>query len=134
MKKNLICWVSLVLVALFLFAPSCWAKENGYCYVIGYSILEQKAFFSPVFVQKVKSKSYSEEEYVTDMDLIRSMESQFQKRLAVLVNLDKGQYTVSARGAYKSNSIANKKYKDELERYKTKGYAIKLVNDFKFSD
>ena len=117
-----------------MFAPSCWAKEKGYCYVIGYSIIEQKAFFSPVLVQKVKSKSYSEEEYVTDMDLIRSMESQFQKRLATLVNLDKGQYTVSARGAYKSNAIANNKYKDELERYKTKGYAIKFVNDFKFSN
>lgn len=134
MNKNLVRWIVLVLAALFLYAPTCWAKEKGYCYVVGYSILEQKAFFTPVFVQNVKSKSYSDEEYVTDMDLIRGMESQFQSRLAQLVNLDSGQYTISARGAYKSSTIANSKYKDELERYKTKGYAIKFVNDFKFSD
>lgn len=134
MKKSLIRNAALILAALFLLAPSCWASSKGYCYIVGYSLTEKKAFFSPVFMQKVKSKSYSDEEFVTDMSLIREMETQFQNRLARLVNLSSGRYTVSARGAYKSNAIATSKYNTELELYRTKGYTLKFVNDFKFSD
>ena len=134
MKKNLIRIALFILAALLLFAPSCWAKSKGYCYIIGYSFKEKKAFFSPILIQKVNSKSYSDEEFVTDMELIRKMESQFQSYLSSRVNLDAGQYTVSARGAYKTSAIANIKYKDEISLNEVKGLTVKIAKDFKFSD
>ena len=134
MKKKLIRNVLFILTGLLLFAPSCWAKSKGYCYIVGYSFTEKKAFFSPILVLKVNSKSYSDEEFVTDVGLIQNMEFQFQSHLSGLVSLDAGRYTVSARGAYKSNAIANGKLKDEMDLYETKGFAVKVVKDFKFSD
>jgi hypothetical protein len=134
MKKKLIRTVLFILTGLFVITPSCWAKSKGYCYIIGYSFTAKKAFFSPLLVLKVNSKSYSDEEFVTDVELIQKMESQFQSHLSGLVSLDAGRYTVSVRGAYKSDAIANGKYKDEMGLYETKGFAVKVVKDFKYSD
>ena len=134
MKKSLTWSMLFILAAMLTFAPSCWAKSTGYCYIVGYSFAKKKAFFSPILIQKVNSKSYSDEEFVTDVALIQKMESQFQSHLSRQVSLDVGQYTISSRGAYKSNAIANKKYKDEMSLYKTKGFAVTIVKDFKFSD
>lgn len=134
MKKNLIRNALFFLAVLLLFATASWAKSNGFCYIVGYSFAEKKAFFSPVIIQKVNSKSYSDEEFVTDVELLQKMESQFQSYLSGLVNLDAKRYTISVRGAYKSNAIAQKKFKDEMGLYETKGYTVKLVKDFKFAD
>lgn len=134
MKKKMIWTALLMLVALILFAPACWAKSKGFCYIVGYSYAKKKAFFSPIIVQKVNSKSYSEEEFVTDVELIQELESQFQGYLASMVDLDADRYTVSARGAYKSNTIADKKYKDEIDVYETKGFTVKIIKEFVFSD
>jgi hypothetical protein len=134
MKKILTSSMLCILVVLLLFAPSCWAKSKGYCYIVGYSYAEKKAFFSPILIQKVDSKSYNAEEFATDMGLIRNLETQFQSHLSSQVSLDAGRYTISARGAYKNDTIANGKYKDEMDLYAAKGFAVKIVKDFKFSD
>jgi len=124
----------LFLAILVLFVQPCWAKAQGFCYIVSYSYVEKTAYFSPIIMQKVDSKSYSNEEYVTDVELIQKLESQFITRLSRNVNLDAGRYTVTARGAYKTNAIANEKARSEMEQYKTKGYSVKVVRDFVFSD
>ena len=134
MKKNLVRNTLFILAALLLFAPSCWAKSKGYFYIIGYSVVEKKAFLTPILIQNVTSTSYSDEEYVTDVELIQKLESQFHGHLSRLMSLDAGRYTVSARGAYKSEAIANNKSKDEAHLYEARGLAVKTVRDFKFSD
>ncbi len=134
MKKNLIRNTLFILTALLLFAPASWAKSKGYCYIVGYSFAEKKAFFSPIIMQKVNSKSYSDEEFVTDVELLQAMESQFQSYLSSLVDLDAKRYTISVRGAYKSNAIANNKFKEEMGLYETRGYTVKLVKDFEFAE
>ena len=134
MKKNLIRTALYILAALLLFAPASWAKSKGFCYIVGYSFAEKKAFFTPIIIQKVKSKSYSDEEFVTDVELIQKLESQFQSYLSGLVSLDVKRYTISARGAYKSSAIATQKHKDEMGLYEARGYTVKLVKDFRFVD
>jgi hypothetical protein len=134
MKKSLTWSTLFILAAMLTFAPSCWAKSTGYCYIVGYSFAKKKAFFSPILIQKVNSKSYSDEEFVTDVELIQKMESQFQSHLSRQVSLDAGKYTVLTRGAYKSNAIAKNKYKDEMSLYETKGFVVTIVKDFRFSD
>ena len=134
MKKILIRNTLLILTALLFLAPPSWAKSNGFCYVVSYSFANKKAYFSPIFVQKVNSKSYSDEEFVTDVELIQKIESQFKSFISSLVNLDPSKYTISARGAYKSNPIAIAKYKDEKHLYETKGYSVVILKDFKFVD
>ena len=134
MNRYLIRTALFILAALLLSAPASWATSKGYCYIIGYSFAEKKAFFSPIILQQVNSKSYSKEEFVTDMELIQKLETQFQSQLSSLVSLDAGRYTISARGAYKSAAIANHKFKDEISLYETRGFDVKVVKDFKFED
>ena len=134
MKKSLTCSTLFILAALLMFAPSCWAKATGYCYIVGYSFAKKKAFFSPILIQKVNSKSYSDEEFVTEVALIQKMEAQFQSYLSRQVSLEADQYTVLTRGAYKTNAIANNKYKDEMSLYESKGFAVTIIKDFIFSD
>ena len=134
MKRKLVRNALFILTALLVFAPACWAKANGYCYVVGYSFSDKRAFFSPIIIQKVNSKSYSDEEFVTDVELTQKLESQFQSRLSRIRSVKVDQYTISARGAFKSNTIADGKLKAEIERYETKGFTVKIVTDFVFSD
>jgi len=134
MKKVLMRNTLLILAALLVFAPASWAKSKGFCYIVGYSFAKKKAFFSSILIQKVNSKSYSDEEYVTDVELIQELESQFKTHLASLVSLGLDSYTISARGAYKSDAIADAKFKDEMHLYETKGYSVTILRDFKFSD
>lgn len=134
MRRNLTRNALFILAALLLFAPASWAKSKGYCYIVGYSFAAKKAFFSSIIIQKVNSKSYSDEEFVTDVELLQKLESQFQSFLSSLVSLKADQYTISARGAFKSDAIANNKYKNEISLYETKGYTVKVVKEFKFED
>jgi hypothetical protein len=130
MKAALLKGIVFFVAVLVLFAQPVWAKAKGFCYVIGYSYLEKTAFFSPVIVQKVDSTSYNSEEYVSDVELVRSLESQFSSRLSQIVHLDTGRYTVSARGIYKSNAIAGEKLNTEMNDYKARGFAVKSIQDF----
>jgi hypothetical protein len=130
MKAALLKGIVFFVTVLVLFAQPVWAKTKGFCYVVGYSYTEKTAFFSPIIVQKVDSKSYSNEEYVTDVELVRTLESEFTSHLSRLVHLDTGRYTVSARGVFKSDAIAGEKLNTEMNEYKARGYAVKTIQDF----
>jgi hypothetical protein len=134
MKVKSLGIILLFLATLLMLATPGWARTKGYCYVIGYSLAKKTAYFSPIIPQEVDSTSYSAEEYVTDVEVIQKLESQFQKYLAQTVNLDADGYTVSARGAFKSNAIADKRLKDEMGIYKHREFKITIAKDFKLSD
>jgi hypothetical protein len=128
-------WAALfIFTAMLLIATSSWAKEDGYCYIVGYSYKEKTAYFSPIIVQKVNDTSYNDEQYVSDVELIQKLESQFQSYLSRSVDLNAGQYTISSRGAYKSNIIANGKLKKETDQYKNMGFTIKMAENFVFKN
>ena len=134
MRSVILKTILFISAALLFLATPGWAKSKGYCYIVCYSYVERTAFFSPIIVAKVPSKSYSDEEYVTDVELIQQLETQFQNNLAGKVNLDAGRYTISARGAYKSEAIARAKLQEERSQYEAKGYKVKIVSDFAFVD
>jgi len=134
MRAKTVRFTLILLLALLVSAPHCWAKSKGYLYVVGYSIAKKKVFFSSVIVQKVRDVSYSDEEYVTEVELIQKLESQFQDYMASAAYVTPSEYTVSARGAYKSKEIADKRLKVERDRYTSKGYAVSLLRSFVFSD
>ncbi len=134
MKKRFCTAACLIFCALLFTASPCWAKAKGYCYVVGYSYQLKQAYFSPIFALDVRDVSYSNEEYTTDVELIQKMESRFQNYLARNQNLDIAKYTISARGAYKNETIGIKRLMTEREDYKRKGFQAKVLKDFKFTD
>lgn len=133
MKSHVLKAAVLILCAMLLSASPCWAEADGYCYVVGYSYKLKKAFFTRVFMQSVRDVSYSDEEYTTDVELIQKMESQFQSYLSSNQNIDVGQYTITARGAYKNEGIAMKRLFIERDNYKKKGFTAIIVKDFKYN-
>ena len=127
--------LSLLLLMTFLIAaPPCWAKAKGYLYVISYSFTQKNIFLSTIIIQKVRDVSYSEEEYVTEVDLIQKMEAQFQQHLSNAAGVNTSEYTIAVRGAYKSKAIAEIRMKEERERYLKKGYSAKVLTGFTYSD
>lgn len=124
----------LLSLAFLVAAPPCWAKAKGYLYVISYSFAQKKVFLSPVIIQKVRNASYSDEEYVTDVELIQKMETQFQQHLSSATGEDPSKYTTAVRGAFKSKGIADARFKKERERYLKKNYSAKVLSSFKYSD
>jgi hypothetical protein len=126
---------TLLLSLVFLIgAPPCWAKAKGYLYVVGYSFAKKKVYFSHVIMQKVRNKSYSEEEYVTEVELVQKMESQFQKHLSSTVGVNLQEYTVSARGAFKNQALAEERLKKERDRFLNKGYMATVLTGFVYND
>ena len=123
----------LVVLALVLVvgAPSCWAKEKGYCYIVGYSLREKTMQISPVIVTNVSGDVYNDEEFVADVDVIFSMESQFQSYLekAGLLSDDT---TVEARVAYRTKAIARKRWIDEKDDFSHRGFNVNIANKFKY--
>lgn len=124
----------LVLLAFLFYAPACLAKTTGYFYVVAYSFKDKKAYASSVFTDKVREKSYSDEEYVTDMKVLLKIEAAFEEHIASSVSGGLSRYTISARGAYKSLEIAKKKLDDELERYKKSGLTVENRAQFKLKN
>ncbi len=120
----------IILCALFLHASPVWAKAKGYCFVVGYSYKLKKAFFTPVIMQMVRDVSYSDEEYTTDVVLIQKMESQFQSYLSRTQRVDANRFTITARGAFKSESIAMKRLVTERDNYKKKGFKTAVLKNF----
>lgn len=110
------------------------AEADGNLYVVGYSWDKKKAFFSPILVQSVKDVSFSDEEYVTDVDLLQKMESQFAKHLVDNNGIKISDYTIAVRGAYKKKAFATKRLKKEMRRFRKKGCDIRVVTNFKYSD
>lgn len=131
MTKSLLRLLVVLALALVLGVPSCWAKENGYCYIVSYSQEARRAYITPVFVAKVSGATYSDEEFVADVELIRKMEGQFNRYLA-----GKGMSSVdlvtSARVAYRSQAIAEKRLADEKSDFKRRGFDIEEADQFKF--
>ncbi len=131
MKKTCLKLMVVMVLAVVLSAPSCWAKEKGYCYIVGYSMQEKTAYITPVFVANVSGATYSEEEFVADVVLIRKMEDQFQNYLAGQA-INTADFVVSARVAYRSQAIADKRLADEKSDFTGRGYSIKAANKFRF--
>jgi hypothetical protein len=127
---NLIVVIALVVV---FSAPSGWAKENGYCYIVSYSLREKAAYITPVFVAKVSGATYSDEEFVADVVLIRKMEGQFQKYLAGQ-GVDSADFITSARVAYRSQAIADGRLADEKRDFTGRGFAIHDATRFQFKN
>ena len=134
MMKQTVRFTLLLLMIFLITAPACWAKTQGYLYVISYSFTEKKVFLSPIIIQKVRDVSYSEEEYVTEVELIQKMEAQFQQHLSSAAGVNPSKYTMSVKGAYKSKAIADMKVKKERERYLKKGYSVKVLTGFSYSN
>lgn len=124
--------VALVL-GLLIGASPCLASEDGYCYIVGYSLSKKVAYFTPVLVEKVQGKSYSAEEFVADVELIDKMESAFQKYLQGQP-FKASDFTVSARVAYKSRAIAQRRLDKERSNFKRREFTINTASDFNFSD
>lgn len=130
MKSKLLRVSLFGLLVILISAGSCWAKTDGYLYVVGYSFFEKKAFFSGVIVQKVRDVSYSSEEYVTEIELVRKMESRFKSFLTNSMRLDASKYTISVRGAYKSQAVAGNKLAEEQNQLTQKGFTVSAAAGF----
>jgi hypothetical protein len=133
MKKTCLKLTVTVVLAIMFSAPFCWAKEKGYCYIVSYSLNEKTAYITPVFVAKVSGATYSDEEFVADVVLIRKMEEQFQKYLAGQ-GVNNADFVTSARVAYRSQSIADSRMADEKRDFTGRGYTVKDADRFKFKN
>jgi len=133
MKKTCLKLIVVMVLAVVFSAPSCWAKEKGYCYIVSYSLNEKTVYITPVFVAKVSGATYSEEEFVADVVLIRKMEEQFIIYLAGQ-GMNSADFVTSARVAYRSQAIADKRLADEKSDFSARGYTIKDADQFKFKN
>lgn len=125
--------MAALVLGLLIGASPCLASENGYCYIVGYSLAKKVVYFTPVLVEKVDGKSYSAEEFVADVELIDKMESAFQKYLQ-RVAMNATDFTVSARVAYKSQAIAQKRLDKERSNFKRREFTINTASDFNFKN
>ncbi len=133
MIKQTVRFVLLLSVALLIAAPPCWAKTKGYLYVISYSFAQKKIFLSQIVIQKVRDVSYSDDEFVTEVELIQKMEAQFKEHLFA-AGVNASEYTTAVRGAFKTQAIADGRRQKERERYLKKGYAATVLTNVQFKD
>ena len=131
MKKTCLKLMVVMVLAVVFSAPPGWAKEKAYCYIVSYSLDDKTVYITPVFVAKVSGKTYSEEEFVADVELIRKMEGQFQRYLAGQ-GMNNTDVVTSARVAYRSQAIADKRLADEKLDFTGRGYVVKDAHQFKF--
>lgn len=121
------------MVMLFAISvPPCFAKAKGYCYVVAYSYRQKIVIFTPVFTKEVNNKSYNEEEFVADVELLQNMESSFENHVRSAMKVNADDLTVSARAAYKSREIAKKRLEAEKQEYIRKAWEIKEAANFSF--
>ena len=133
MKKTSLKLILVMILVIVFSAPSCWAKEKGYCYINSYSMQDKIAYITPVFVATVSGATYSDDEFVADVVLIRKMENQFQNYLAGQ-GINTADYVISARVAYRSQAIADNRLADEKNDFTGRGYTIKTADKFKFKN
>lgn len=133
MKRAYLAFLVAAALTVVLVVPSCWAKDNGYCYIVSYSLSEKTVYITPVFVAKVSGATYSDEEFVADVKLIRKMEGQFQKYMAAQ-GANSTDYITSARVAYRTQSIAEKRLADEKNNFANRGFTINEAGNFRFKD
>ena len=124
---------ALVIIIVLLFsAPPSWAKAQGWCFVIGYSYKLKKAFYTPVFMVKVDDVSYSETEYVAEMELFRNIEAQFQDFLLRSQRVKPTKFTIDPKGAYKSQKFAIASLEKEKKGYTRKKFEMVELTGFRF--
>jgi hypothetical protein len=133
MKKTCLKLLIIMALAILFSAPSCWAKEKGYCYIVSYGLREKSAYITPVFTATVSGATYSDEEFVADIELIRKMESQFQQYLEKQV-ANSADWVTSARVAYRSQAIADRYLANEKKDFTGRGYTINDTGGFKFKN
>ena len=132
MKSKSLLTLLLVLALILVFSvPACWAKEKGYCYIVGYSLRDQTAYITPVIVANVSGDVYNDEEFVADVELILKMESQYQRYLEKAGRFS-DDTTVNARVAYRTKAIADKKRAEEKSDFSGKGFSVETMAKFKF--
>ena len=132
MKTKYLKIVLLMIVAIAIGAPPCFAKVDGYFFVVAYSYRDKAVYCSAIFTDKVRKTSYSDDEYVTEVEILQKIESAFSDYMARVVQVDMNLYTLSSRGAFKSPSIALKYLEAEKKEHGKKGLAIKDVKTFKY--
>jgi hypothetical protein len=133
MKKTCLRLPVIIMLAIMFSAPSCWAKEKGYCYIVSYSLGEKRVYITPVFVARVSGATYSDEEFVADVELIREMETQFNRFLA-RKEATRADWVTSARVAYRSQAIAEKYRTNEKNDFDSRGYTFKEIGGFQFKN
>lgn len=133
MNKTCLKLLIIMVLAIVFGAPSCWAKEKGYCYIVSYGLREKSAYLTPVFTATVTGVTYSEEEFVADIELIGKMEAQFNKYLSGR-GVNTAAYVTSARVAYRSRDIADKYLANEKKDFTGRGYTIKDTSGFQFKN
>lgn len=121
-----------MIMLLTISVPPCFAKAKGYCYVVAYSYRQKIVVFTPVLVKEVNDKSYNDEEFIVDVELIQEMETSFENHVRSTLNVNSPDLTVSARMAYKSLAIAKKRLEAEKQEYITKAWEIKEASNFSF--
>ena len=134
MVKQVARFVLLLSIVFLICVPPSWAKTKGYFYIVSYSVTQKKICLSKVIIQKVRDVSYSDEEYVAEVELLQKMEVQFLKHLTSVESTNSADYTTAVRGAYKSKTIADKRLNAERDQFVRTGYSIKLLSDFEYSD
>lgn len=132
--KQVVQYILLLSLAFLVGATPCLAKAKGYLYAVGYSVAQKKVYLSSIIIQKVRNISYSDEEFVTEVELIQKMEAQFLKHLVATERINPTAYTTTARGPYKSNAIADRRLNAEKEQFTKKGYSIMVLSDFEYDD
>ena len=125
--------ILVMVLAVVFSASSGWAKEKGYCYIVGYSQRGKTAYVTPVFAATVSGAIYSEEEFVADVVLIRQMENQFQNYLAGQ-GINTADVVISARVAYRYQAIADRRLADEKRDFSGRGYTLNDADKFIFKD
>ena len=132
--KTICLKVLVVFVLVFVFSvPASWAKKEGYCYLVSYSLRAKVVFFTPVFTTTVSGAIYNEEEFVADVELIRDIENQFQGWLKQ-VGLNSMDYITEARVAYRTSAIAQQRLAKEKNAFENRGYEIKKPGTFQYED
>ena len=132
MQRRLLKTVLFIAILLTISVPPCFAKAKGYCYVVAYSYRQKIVIFTPVFTKEVNDKSYNEEEFIVDVELIQKMESSFENHVRSAMNVNADDLTVSARMAYKSLEIAKKRLEAEKQEYINKAWEIKVAANVSF--
>jgi hypothetical protein len=133
MRKTALSLLIVIMLTAAVGTPTGWAKENGYCYIVSYSTHERVVYFTPVFVARVSGATYSDEEFVADVGLIRELEAQFQKYLSGQ-GLAPSDFVTSARVAYRSQAIAERRLAAEKGDYSSRGFTIQTADDFRFNN
>jgi len=134
MKTRTIQLFLIIFFGMLVFAPLSSAKEKSYNYIVAYSLKKQLAYYVPTFQLNVKGDSYNDEEYVSDTETVLKMEGEFQNFLENTMGIRIRDITVSARVAYKTKEIADKKLEKEIGDFRFRGFEIQEVTKFKYDD